>query len=217
MNRDAGSAGEEFEDQQGGRQQEDAGFAQLMNSFSLDSARPRRRRDKHAHRQRSEAAEPDEPPVVPVQPDGPAAEQPTPGAQNPHRSDDAAEQAPPRPVFDADLEDPATLVRPYAWTGGRTRSNLQLELETLVSSNEQVVVSLPALSREQDLITKLCRHPHSVAEVAAKLAVPLGVARVLLSDMIEQNLLSVHNSPGATDRAAHFNIMERVLSGLRRL
>ncbi|MFD0491016.1 DUF742 domain-containing protein [Saccharopolyspora spinosporotrichia] len=30
----------------------------------------------------------------------------------------------------------ATYIRPYAWTGGRTRSNHRLELETLVSTSE---------------------------------------------------------------------------------
>lgn len=39
-----------------------------------------------------------------------------------------------------------------------------------------------------------CRRPVSVAEVAATLSIPLGVARVLLSDMAELGLLHIHGT-----------------------
>ena len=45
---------------------------------------------------------------------------------------------------------------------------------------------------EQRAICLLCRDPHSVAEVAAALDVPLGVARVLIDDMAHQGLVVVH-------------------------
>jgi hypothetical protein len=177
-------------------------FGELMNSFSLDSGRPRRRRKGRA------------------EPEGPA--EPT-SAPNGDRS--AGEQRPPPApaVLDADSGDPAALVRPYAWTGGRTRSSLELRLETLVSSSDTALQRRQELGLEHRAVAGLCRHPHSVAEVAAKLAVPLGVARVLLSDMAEQELLVVHETGGGHDvpdgdeQAAHYSVMERVLSGLRRL
>lgn len=43
--------------------------------------------------------------------------------------------------------------------------------------------------------------------------IPLGVTRVLLSDLITLNLVAVHE-PGAQPNLA---LLERVLSGLRRL
>ena len=66
-------------------------------------------------------------------------------------------------------------------------------------------------------VSTLCRYPLSVAEVAAKLSVPLGVAKVILSDMAELGLISIHRTFADDDIAAHLVLMERVLSGLRRL
>lgn len=118
---------------------------------------------------------------------------------------------------DQDLfEATASLVRPYAWTGGRTRSRVPLEMETLVSTASRFGIG-GGVGFEYQSVASLCRHPHSVAEVAAKLSVPLGVARVLLSDMAEQGLIKVHDSVADDDIAAHLVLMERVLSGLRRL
>ena len=63
-----------------------------------------------------------------------------------------------------------------------------------------------------------CRTPRSVAEVAALLRVPLGVARVLISDAADAGLITVHKTvSGNEDAEAHLILMERVLSGLRRL
>jgi hypothetical protein len=109
----------------------------------------------------------------------------------------------------------ASLVRPYAWTGGRTESRMPLEMETLVSTASRPGTG--GVGLEHQSVASLCRHPHSVAEVAAKLSVPLGVARVLLSDMAELGLIKVHGSVADDDIAAHLVLMERVLSGLRRL
>jgi hypothetical protein len=177
-------------------------FGDLMNSFSLDSGHPRRRR-----KNRSEDAPPAESPSPPDGAGSPAEPNPSPVPA----------------AFDADSGDPAALVRPYTWTGGRTRSSLDLRLETLVSSSEDALAHRQELGLEHRAVAGLCRHPHSVAEVAAKLAVPLGVARVLLSDMAEQHLVVVHETGGGHDvqdgdeQAAHYSVMERVLSGLRRL
>jgi hypothetical protein len=55
-----------------------------------------------------------------------------------------------------------------------------------------------------------------VAEVSALLRIPLGVVRVLISDLADQGRIRVYGTghgPGSPDRA----LLERVLSGLRRL
>jgi hypothetical protein len=116
-----------------------------------------------------------------------------------------------------DLGDEAAMVRPYAWTGGRTKANYDLKLETLISTTDlgQDEARLPQL--EHRAVSSLCRYPLSVAEVAAKLSIPLGVARVILSDMAELGLISIHRTFADDDIAAHLVLMERVLSGLRRL
>lgn len=128
----------------------------------------------------------------------------------------AGPDADPAPPID-DLAEEAALVRPYAWTRGRTKANYDLQLETLISTTElgQDETLLPQL--EHRAVGSLCRYPLSVAEIAAKLSIPLGVARVILSDMAELGLISIHRTFADDDIAAHLVLMERVLSGLRRL
>ncbi|MFI6100105.1 DUF742 domain-containing protein [Lentzea sp. NPDC051213] len=123
------------------------------------------------------------------------------------------------PVFEyppADAPD-ASIVRAYAWTGGRTRSNINLEIETLVSANDQSRQSAGILQAEHQHVVELCRSPRSVAEVAALMRLPLGVVKVLLGDMAERGLVDVHQTVSAGGDTPDLGLMERVLSGLRRL
>ncbi|MBM7772198.1 hypothetical protein JOD54_002402 [Actinokineospora baliensis] len=102
------------------------------------------------------------------------------------------------------------LVRPYAWTGGRTRARADLAVEALVST-----VEVPRrASWEHRMITDLCLSPRSVAEVAALISVPLGVARVLITDLADRGVLTVHE---VADDTPDLAFMSRVLSALRKL
>ena len=109
---------------------------------------------------------------------------------------------------------PPRVVPAYALTGGRTRSNgPDLPLETMVSSSAEGMRSLTALQFEAREIVLLCRKPQSIAEVAARVKVPLGVARVLVSDLTDAGLLAVHRPEGdRPDRAT----LERLLGGLQK-
>jgi hypothetical protein len=109
------------------------------------------------------------------------------------------------------------IVRPYAWTGGRTRPTYDLEIETLVSvaSGGRDPSHLPQY--EHRAVAELCREPRSVAEVAALLTLPLGVARVLIGDMASQGTVVVHQTASSSGDVPDMALMERVLSGLRRL
>jgi hypothetical protein len=111
------------------------------------------------------------------------------------------------------------LVRPYAHTGGRTRSSHTLALEALVSSLRHPGVGEAALTtHHRRMIVDLCVQPRSVAEVAALLSVPLGVARVLLGDLATAGAVVVHPTAGASgDGEPDLDFMHRVLVGLRRL
>jgi hypothetical protein len=104
----------------------------------------------------------------------------------------------------------------YAITRGRTRSHGQdLALETLVTTTKHGVASRPLLRFEQVHIVDLCRTPMSVVEVAAKLRLPVGVARVLVSDMHAENMLSIHRPPVTPEGRPHTEVLERLLRGLR--
>ena len=108
---------------------------------------------------------------------------------------------------------PPRVVPAYALTGGRTRSNgPDLPIETRVTCTPEGLRELTALRFEARDIVLLCRRPQSIAEVAARVKVPLGVARVLVSDLAADGLLAVHRPGGdRPDRA----VLERLLSGLR--
>ncbi len=124
---------------------------------------------------------------------------PYPHREEPERSDDAAREAHMR------------LVRPYALTGGRTRSGAaDLPLESLVVTSAKGRAA-GGLQLERRTIAELCLDPISVAEVSAHLGVPLGVARVLVTDMSEQGLVDVHQGRAERPNQA---LLERVLRGI---
>jgi len=108
-------------------------------------------------------------------------------------------------------------VRPYTWTRGRTRPVADLAIETLVSTSNQGRDVTAIRSAEHAAIAELCAEIRSVAEVAALLTLPLGVARVLLADMIDTGLVRVHRNPQNSRDAPDLSMMERVRAGLQRI
>ncbi|MGE5292082.1 MAG: DUF742 domain-containing protein [Micromonosporaceae bacterium] len=115
-------------------------------------------------------------------------------------------------------DDPAAspLVRPYAVTGGRTQPKYQLQIEAMVAASHYEPRDLSVLSPECQAILGFCRDWRSVAEISAVLRLPLGVARVLVADMAVEGLVRVHQTDHAEGRP-DLNLLERVLSGLRKL
>ncbi|GAB2965246.1 DUF742 domain-containing protein [Nonomuraea fastidiosa] len=112
--------------------------------------------------------------------------------------------------------DPASPVRPYAVTGGRTAPRVKLAMEALVSSATAEQREFSHITPEYQAISQLCRQVRSVAEVSALLRIPLGVVRVLIADMAAEGLVRVHQ-PQLDAGRPDVNLLERVLSGLRRL
>jgi len=124
----------------------------------------------------------------------------------------------------AERDEPTgALVRPYAVTRGRTRPKLEIAIEALV---ETTVRGRAANSRsgaghgqEQQYISTLCDgRVQSLAEIAARMQLPLGVARVIVADMAADGLVAVYEPASLDDNdAVGTELLERVLSGLRRL
>ncbi len=112
--------------------------------------------------------------------------------------------------------DESALVRPYAVTGGRTKPRYQLQIEAMVAASHYEARDLSVLSPECQAILGFCRDWRSVAEISAVLRMPLGVARVLIADMAMEGLVRVHQIDHAHGRP-DINLLERVLSGLRKL
>ena len=113
----------------------------------------------------------------------------------------------------------ASLVRPYARTGGRTKPGRELDLEALVlpPANGREAWESPLLSPEHNTVIEICQSSVSVAEIAAQLRVPLGVARVIIADMVDLGLVEVLKTAAADGDERDPAFLRRVLSGLQRL
>jgi hypothetical protein len=95
----------------------------------------------------------------------------------------------PRHVEEEDGADDL-IIRPFLLTGGRTRPARDgLAIETLIQTRPGAMSS--SLRFEARQIVELCRQATSMAEVAASLRVPLGVARVLVSDLVADGSVTV--------------------------
>ena len=116
-------------------------------------------------------------------------------------------------------------VRPYTMTGGRTRtaSSVDLPIEALVEGlTEPTVTQTP----EQRKILELTAHQYlSVMELAAHIKVPLGVVRIVVSDLHEAKSVRIHgltpsmSTPGTSqdNTAATLSVLESVLNGIASL
>ena len=120
-------------------------------------------------------------------------------------------------------EPTGALVRPYAVTRGRTRPKLDIAIEALIETTVRGRTNGgrgSAQGQEQQYIATLCDgRLQSLAEIAARMQLPLGVARVLIADMASDGLVAVYEPTPLDDEtdAVGTELLERVLSGLRRL
>ena len=110
-----------------------------------------------------------------------------------------------------------TVVRPYVLTRGRTNSSLgAFALHAPILA----LVAPELLGRqatpEDRRIIELCQTPISVAEVAARLATPVGVLRVLVGDLVEARMVTVREVENRGDHR-DVRLLERLLEGIRAL
>lgn len=113
------------------------------------------------------------------------------------------------PDDDAEVMQEGTFMRPYLLTGGRTRSDAgELAVEAMVAVSAG---STAPADRDLAAIYTLCQTPNSIAEISAKCAMPLGVARVLVADLWGEGTLEVLETTRSNDIA----IVRRLLDGIR--
>jgi len=89
----------------------------------------------------------------------------------------------------------------------------ELAFETIVRATDLAERRLSSLAFERAKIVHLCSVPHSVAEVSAKLHIPLGVAQVLAGDMVGDGLLTMSQSIGSP--ADDVSLLKRLINGVR--
>jgi hypothetical protein len=139
---------------------------------------------------------------------------PPPPAEIPHQSGWLPE---PEPEW-TEVDRTRSIVRPYAWTGGRTETAYDLPLEALISTNRATLARIGSkMTHDHRSVADLCLAAKSVAEVAALLSLPLGVARVVLGDMASAGMVVVHRPKTSDGHQPDLAMMERVLIGLRNL
>jgi hypothetical protein len=117
-----------------------------------------------------------------------------------------------------EAENQPNLVRPYTLTSGRTDSRVNLPLEAPI---EAVVSDKPRRWPGNDVrgqICAMCADNPSVAEIAAHLSLPVGVARVLIGDLVSSGHLRVRTT--LSDQSSideRRELIGRTLRGLRAL
>jgi hypothetical protein len=100
-------------------------------------------------------------------------------------------------------------VRPFVMTGGRTRAaDASLKMETMVQA---VARPRDGLNFEKARIVDLCFEPISIAEIAAQLGVPLGVAMVVVGDLVHEKCLeTTYSDPVEIELSTLTRMIERV-------
>ena len=116
-----------------------------------------------------------------------------------------------------DAPPPPQLVRPYVVTRGRTvpsgtRVALDAALEARHGPERLEATATPEARR----IVALCVDPVSLAELAARLPLPVGAVRVLVGDLTAAGAVVVC-APSVPDAATDVTLLKRLLDGIRAL
>ncbi|GAA4913605.1 hypothetical protein GCM10023204_19320 [Actinomycetospora succinea] len=90
-----------------------------------------------------------------------------------------------------------------------------MPIEALVTATELGLAKAPGMAPEMRAIVEASTEPQSLAEIGALLGVPVGVARVLVSDLAAEDHLAVHLPLVGTDGRPRRELLERLLDGLR--
>jgi Protein of unknown function (DUF742) len=108
------------------------------------------------------------------------------------------------------------VVRPYALTGGLTRpSGPRFDLLDMVRAVRRGAQDLPRLSPEEAELLQRCQMPAPLVDLAADLDLPIGVIRILVSDLRERGLIAIHRAQPAG--LSDLKILQEVVDGLRRI
>lgn len=104
-------------------------------------------------------------------------------------------------------------IPPYAVTGGRTRVDVDIPFEALVRTTPRGRDHMQLVAFERRDILKMAESPIAVAELSARLRLPIGAVRVLVGDLSVEG----HVQTKAMTVQADTALLERVRDGLRRL
>jgi hypothetical protein len=116
--------------------------------------------------------------------------------------------------------DAGPVVRPYAVTGGRTEPAdgevLDLLAVVVATGRNTGPDESARLTPEHRRIVSLCGRQITVADIAADTALPVGVVRVLLADLMAQGAVTVVRKRPPGQRTGN-DVLQEILNGLRAL
>ena len=109
------------------------------------------------------------------------------------------------------------VARPYMLTGGRTRprGRARLDLIDYIVRTGKSVDGYP-VTPERGQLLQLCRKPTTVADLASATAIPLGLVRVLLADLISDGLVTGVSPGMAQEDAEHLAALAAGVHSLAR-
>jgi Protein of unknown function (DUF742) len=114
------------------------------------------------------------------------------------------------------IDDAGPVARPYTVTGGRTRPRGERNFDLI-----DIIVATGAPSGrgfspgpEHRQILGLCQRPTVVADLTAAVRLPLGLVRVLLGDLLHEDLISVSKQ---AQRVTDLGLLQKVLNSLKAL
>ena len=107
--------------------------------------------------------------------------------------------------------------RPYLLTGGRTGGGESgIGIETLLVRDTSVIPRQTSWSPEMSKIIAACDSAVAVAEVAARIGLPIGVVQVLAGDLVTSGVLLRSMQP-STSLADDVLFIERLINGVAAL
>lgn len=113
--------------------------------------------------------------------------------------------------------DAGPVVRPYTLTRGRTRpSGEALDLIVVLEATGAPVDHRLRLDPEHRRLLAMCSEPVAFADLASEIDLPIGVVRVLIDDLRDENLLRVL-MPTPTGNVPDSLVLRKLLHGLRAL
>ena len=123
---------------------------------------------------------------------------------------------------DAQVHAGGRIVRPYTMTGGRSGVGLPvIALEALVAATPAGMRMRGQFQWEAAEIIAISRRETAIIELAALLEVPIGVVRVLATDLREVGAVTITDPPsesaGAADGPEYVDLLQKVLDGIKSL
>ncbi len=112
------------------------------------------------------------------------------------------------------VEDDSPRTRPFVVTGGKTSSDASVRIETLVEAG---AAHASARFEKGDLLALTTGGAISVAELSSHLSLPIGTTMTLISEMLDDGLLTAHATVEETSSVANLDIMSRIIKRVQEL